>query len=197
MVCPVKCIFKLSTFCVSDFKFATRFISGKPRGRAKTNVEIKYHHTRIEDGFKSRLKSIATNRCCMVRNISILSRLFSPNTFFFIVYILVIEKWKLGLTLALIIESSFQQSMYISSYSYSNFRPIKNKFLLLQDYIIISDSLVAFLGVDGHYLEIWWTFYLCNELLMASQTIFLTMLQYVISRKNLPKINLSCDKCMT
>ena len=35
-----------------------------------------------------------------------------------------------------------------------------NNFLFLETYIIISHSLVDFLEVDEHFLEIWWTFFL-------------------------------------
>ena len=60
-VYPLKRIFKLNTFCVSDFKFTTRAISENPR-RLSTVLKSNCHHTWIEDGFKSRLTTIETNR---------------------------------------------------------------------------------------------------------------------------------------
>ena len=108
-----------------------------------------------------------------------------------------LKRWELVLTLAFITESLFQHiPMCISSYSYSNFRLIKNNFLFLETYIIISHSLVDFLEVDEHFLEIWWTFFLAVNFLIAR--LLFNYASYVISRKNLPKLKfLSCYNCMT
>ena len=122
-VYPPKRIFKLNTFCVSDFKFTTRAISENPR-RLSTILKSNCHHTWIENTFKSRLTTIETNRSYQKQ--------FDLESIIFAEYF---KRWELGLTLAFITESSFQHiPMCISSYSYSNFLLIKNNFLFLETY---------------------------------------------------------------
>ena len=124
-VYPLKRIFKLNTFCVSDFKFTTRAISENPR-RLSTVLKSNCHHTWIEDGFKSiqgwqPLKQIDLDQ----KQVDLESIIFAEY----------FKRWELGLTLAFITESSFQHiPMCISSYSQSNFLLIKNNFLFLETY---------------------------------------------------------------
>ena len=145
-VYPLKRIFKLNTFCVSDFKFTTRAISENPR-RLSTILKSNCHHTWIEEW------TVLNQGWQPLKQIDLDQKQFDLESIIFPEYF---KRWELGLTLAFITESSFQHiPMCISSYFYSNFRLIKNNFLFLETYIIISHSLVHFLEVDEHFLEMW------------------------------------------